>query len=104
MIDKHTPTPWRTEFTERQPFFNTIYSVDDNAPEEIVCFITDSTDHARAQNDSNHIVKCVNMHDELVEALETATDYINSRGVVPHRTKSFSIKFKGLIKKARGES
>ena len=73
--NKHTPAPWVTTFEEGTPFFHGVYQLDKNGFEgEAVTYVTDSTNHQRAQANAEHIVKCVNLHDELLEALEHARD------------------------------
>lgn len=58
---KHTPTPWdqlNNVFTMEDGYFSMIQT-----PDQCIANVFDEADAA-------HIVKCVNMHDELVEALK----------------------------------
>lgn len=66
----HTPTPWR--LGEASNEYQSIVC-DDNA--NGVTFWVANVD-ARA-NVAAHIVKCVNLHDELVDALELLIDNIS---------------------------
>lgn len=52
---KHTPTPWNVGYLGR----------------EIVSSVDTSVGKAYWQQDATHIVKCVNMHDELVATIES---------------------------------
>lgn len=60
---KHTPTPWNQlngVFTPEDGYFSMVQT-----PNQCIANVFDEADAA-------HIVKCVNMHDELVEALKAA--------------------------------
>ena len=69
MSKEHTPTPWvaRDEY---------IYDKDRN---EIATTTTSGFHYSTDEANAAHIVKCVNMHDELVEALRlllsSSSDY-----------------------------
>ncbi len=57
---KHTPTPWdhiNGVYTQENGYFSMVQT-----PDGCVAYVFDKEDAA-------HIVKCVNMHDELVEAI-----------------------------------
>ena len=61
---KHTPTPWVAidEYIYSQDRF------------EIGTTTTSGFDYGTDDANAAHIVKCVNMHDELVEALKEIND------------------------------
>ncbi len=58
MTKEHTPTPWKVGYLGR----------------EIVSSVDTSVGKAYWKQDAAHIVKCVNMHDELVEALKRVAE------------------------------
>lgn len=65
---KHTPTPWdqiNGVYTQENGYFSMVQT-----PDKCVADVFDKEDAA-------HIVKCVNMHDELVEALDKILDNNN---------------------------
>lgn len=65
---KHTPTPWdqlNNVFTMEDGYFSMIQT-----PDQCIANVFDEADAA-------HIVKCVNMHDELVDALDKILDNNN---------------------------
>lgn len=87
---KHTPTPWdqlNDVFTIEDGYFSMIQT-----PDQCIANVFDEANAA-------HIVKCVNMHDELVEALEAAA---NSSGFqyMFYETRE---KINAALAKARGE-
>ena len=73
---KHTPTPWIIEHGHMQQHTDIRYWQITDGQDAICnnqfCFARDSEANAA------HIVKCVNMHDELVEALKLAHNGIVS--------------------------
>ncbi len=73
MNAKHTPTPWAIH----NHFF--ITAKVGNRLKSVVCEIDRHawTNSGEAQANAEHIVQCVNMHDELVEALEIALRIID---------------------------
>lgn len=93
MKPKHTPTPWQIGAEKPCAIYSKTarIKVGETAPYAI----TDSPAIPLANSDEEmeanaaHIVKCVNLHDELVEAL-IACDYRD--------------KYKDLIARAKGES
>lgn len=66
----HTPTPWRIGSVSNE--YQSIVC-DDNA-NGVTIWLANAD--ARG-NVASHIVKCVNMHDELVEAFELLIDNIS---------------------------
>ena len=105
---KHTPTPWILHSNGKISRFNEdvmvlratvglistcwpIYNTDEEG---------DSDDYSIAKNNAQanakHIVKCVNMHDEIIENLQEAANLLKRNGyrVVP---------FLDVIKKAKAE-
>ena len=78
MTDKHTPTPLR---------YDRVYTAE------------------KSDGMMRRIVKCVNMHDELVEALEEIREFAYTKMDDPSRYKEMKV-FKEadkVLKKARGE-
>lgn len=76
MTQKHTPTPW--VWIEGDPDIFTLW----NNKEVPLAAVKSPIWHEdrlcgslEAAANAAHIVKCVNMHDELVEALEIAETY-----------------------------
>jgi hypothetical protein len=70
---KHTPTPWKigTDSEGHQPM---VYS--ERGHEILICSLY-SRSVAEAQANAAHIVKCVNGHEALVEALKEANNRIS---------------------------
>lgn len=68
MTKEHTPTPWVLD--ECCYGDNIIEGPND----EIIMWDTPAHKITPTLNDMLHIVKCVNMHDELVEALQIARE------------------------------
>lgn len=70
MSNEHTPTPWKVEHGHMQQNIGIRYWQITDGQDAICnnqfCCAEDSEANAA------HIVKCVNMHDELVEVLELA--------------------------------
>lgn len=65
MTKEHTPTPWKVE-----DWHGDTQIV---GPEgSLICIDTAYYPVAPSEGDMAHIVKCVNMHDELVEVLKRA--------------------------------
>lgn len=62
---KHTPTPWVADEN----------AINDNMGFEIALITSDMRTWEEDDANTAHIVKCVNLHDELVEALEIAETY-----------------------------
>lgn len=64
---QHTPTPWYSEVdTELVYILGTV-----NGKEEVICEAGSiGNEDLQAQANAAHIVKCVNLHDELVDAVE----------------------------------
>lgn len=70
---KHTPTPWYWGDKSHHGYFNlrSDSGIVINAEENYGAPYMEISDE-----DAAHIVKCVNMHDELVEALESVLEGI----------------------------
>lgn len=60
---KHTPTPWHNKY----------YYIYDENGNDIADSIS-SKSFGLSEANAAHIVKCVNMHDELVEALKVSNE------------------------------
>lgn len=70
-MSKHTPTPWELVETIDGVFF---YQTENKKP------------HLRLGEmfkpaDAQYVLKCVNMHDELVEALKMAVEYFDGQEI-----------------------
>lgn len=66
---KHTPTPWKSANSF-------IISGDDI----VASCITSTVDSEQGRANAAHIVKCVNMHDELASYLMICLDIFESEG------------------------
>ena len=69
MSKEHTPTPWdqlNGVFTHDDGYFSMIQT-----PDKCIANVFEESDAA-------HIVKCVNMHDELVGALKSWVDAMDN--------------------------
>jgi len=88
MTKEHTPTPWYN-------IANDIYHESEYGSDPIAS-VCGECSFNQDQANAAHIVKCVNMHDELVEALEDAIQLLQMAGysTVEHRA---------ALAKARGE-
>lgn len=68
-MSKHTPAPWRVEkFYMKDPIVITSHNGD-------ICLSSQSDDMDDVAN-AEHIVRCVNSHDALVEALKDAMEQL----------------------------
>lgn len=79
MTDKHTPTPWNVSTWVEQPNNRTKPMV---AAKGVTIAITHPApicQESECEANARHIVKCVNYHDRLVEALR---DMVNSYDLV----------------------
>ena len=87
MTKEHTPTPWKV-------YLYGGVQIGQEDTGEAVCSMWG--DKQEGEANAAHIVKCVNMHDELVEALEDAIQLLQMAGysTVEHRA---------ALAKARGE-
>lgn len=76
MTQKHTPTPWTFKQDPKTGDCG-ITAVGVGILAETYAEIRRAHEYATGESHANaaHIVKCVNMHDELVEALEIAETY-----------------------------
>ena len=62
---KHTPTPWQVNDQRKSGWMdNSIYITGNHNLAKLY------DDYKQAEANAAHIVKCVNLHDELVTALE----------------------------------
>ena len=80
MTDKHTPTPWLVV-----PGRGFIYALDENGVNRFQAFIDGAhCPESELVANARHIVKCVNYHDRLAEALRECQEYFYGE---PHRGK-----------------
>lgn len=86
----HTPTPWQTDeshfFDDGMQHYQDLDYLEIVGSGTVALVLDLHSNHEDTKANAAHIVKCVNMHDELVEALE----YI---------TKSFPVSEFGDVKK-----
>lgn len=94
---KYTPAPWKVFYAKNNG--QLILGVGQDTGEGIIAsngsFWGDD-DEAKAN--AEHVVKCVNLHDELLEVLEQLYSGFKSRC-----TEGFQIKIEKAIAKAKGE-
>lgn len=64
---KHTPTPWATSEGGSKPYHSQLFFAGKYKEQYVGEVLT---------KNAQHIVKCVNVHDELVEALKRIHSYI----------------------------
>jgi len=89
---KHTPAPWvsskiktssghcfrigsQEQIDKREENKHTV-------PAYACLYVDYMNAHEEAEANANHIVHCVNMHDELMEALEMCVEYLEDRPIV----------------------
>lgn len=70
---KHTPTPWRAELS-------TIYGpliepLNPDGPDDPICSVINKPDAA-------YIVRCVNAHEAMLEALKATRDWLNDKATI----------------------
>ena len=95
-MTKHTKTPW----VATKPLAGQAFYYIDPAGEEMQ-YGKIATCWSGGDN-ANHIVHCVNMHDELVEALENIMRFVQTKGE-PYLPRVDAIEAaKSAIKKAKG--
>jgi|WetSurMetagenome_2_1015567.scaffolds.fasta_scaffold195424_4 hypothetical protein len=70
MKPQHTPTPWEARESGR-----IVAPSKDGLTEQTIARVQGYASEVEA--DAAHIVKCVNMHDELVNVLQSAYDRID---------------------------
>lgn len=95
MKQTHTKTPWiHDSACEKICFYNGIRYEVIFRPEE----------QSNFKDDVKHIVKCVNSHDELVEALKLSWEYIKI--LIPENERDLKncLKIKQALLKAESES
>jgi len=75
----HTPTPWEfTENADYNSYWEEYYEI--KAQGVLIANMTDFYDCGKdlpAKENAKYIVKCVNMHDELVKALEACVEKLD---------------------------
>ena len=74
-MKKHTPTPWKSEKAT-----NSFLGINRNVPVGSRYTFRTIGHDAVAQANAEHIVRCVNSHDALVEALGDISDECNEYG------------------------
>jgi hypothetical protein len=109
MKNKHTPTPWKAvqcieDGWEDHLDIQQDVSDDDDKNDYVLVNSLGFDEVATNKEDIKHIVKCVNMHDELVEAIEKALDmsdeHLDETGTFnSHMRKTLE----DVLQKAKGE-
>ena len=96
MTTKHTPTPW--EITNSGYDGNLIYKIQIGTNSRTVAYAYSTDGRKQDEQVANavHILKCVNLHDELVAGLMDAHPYIADD--------KLRASIGNLITKARGEA
>lgn len=74
VMNAHTPTPWQV--IPKNDHGNINYKIANKSYTWIIAEMKADTDIDTQENNAKFIVKAVNMHEELVEALLWANDYI----------------------------
>jgi len=126
---EHTPTPWKVNKSYNGFISGTMHSITEitaKLPEEAdhdefesegICVVITPHDTGYKKElptreaNANHIVKCVNMHDELVAALKECREYFDGcmdadyqgeeTGYVPNEEMTKHIMIEELLKKAK---
>lgn len=115
---KHTPTPWHTnlEFDGRHRYFPIMAPWagcdDETNYHPLIAMTKHGTGDAPqevAKANASHIVKCVNLHDELVDFLQELEDLLSVKDPKFHGNptahneacKANRVKLKALLAKAR---
>ena len=80
-VEKHTPTPWRVAEAWQFPddagrVFDAVVKRFKNGTESLVCSFEHSVFRESQKANVEFIVRAVNAHEELVEALEDARNVI----------------------------
>lgn len=86
-MSKHTPGPWKTEYVDETTFILDQY-------DDVILAL--DRNHANAA----HIVKCVNMHEELLEACKLAIYCVDN----PEAFEDWNTKMRAAIAKAEGKN
>ena len=104
MTQKHTPTPWK--WTEGG--FMRLVGADHR--EDIIWYTTDEDGLHGNAADKDYIIRCVNAHAALVEALETVRERMNCPNCDEGLCEDCSERFgdvwpivQAALKQARGE-
>lgn len=93
---KHTPTPWRLHPCNDSKVASLILRSDDSIG-EMACLLSVGKATEFKAN-AAHIVKAVNLHDELVQVLESIIEVNELDG----EESVYTEKWKELLKKAKG--
>lgn len=97
-MSKHTPTPWAVIVDGYVDDLDGIAIAD--------CAIcTNKRSYEEHKANAAHIVKCVNLHNELVEALERALSTVRTHAMQTYSKSSAkeAVQLEDLLRRARGE-
>lgn len=104
-IDKVSPRPWYYNQNIDAGPHETQSSIHDTSGDIVTLAFSGEAHTVPNDYDSAHIVHCVNLHDELVEALEVASKWIaddNAGWNVDEQVEMTA--FKDLLARAKGET
>lgn len=111
MTDKHTHTPWLLGGKDGDGTGADGFIYCDNKMGSAVAATSGEADFnygtlPREEEIANaaHIVKCVNLHDELVEALAGMVECVNDLGFGTYHEEKWIIPAQAAIAKAKGET
>lgn len=95
VMSKHTPTPWKVDDINTKGKTRIAYKGFSVA-------YTDISHRTEQEQEANaaHIVKCVNLHDELVAVVEFECDRLYQSGLY---SPDELARLKDLLRRARGE-
>lgn len=105
---KHTPTPWKLSHQDGDYFEDkpkTCIFADTKPFQTTVAFDIGNIQQTKEQRetDAAHIVKCVNMHDELVSELSRAKEELLRRTNIDTDDWFFIANIENLLKRAKNE-
>ena len=92
---KHTLTPWTVEADQDDDFL--LINGMTDLGDEVICQLNNSE---LEQTNAAHIVKCVNLHEELVEAIEHVINVSAYGDAISDSTEE---SLKTLLKRAKGK-
>jgi len=94
---KHTPAPWKVYYAKKNG--QVILGVGDADGQGIIAYNGSFWgDDAESKANSEHVVKCVNCHDELLSEMQKLAKALEDTGHEPEQS------FYDAIAKARGEA
>jgi hypothetical protein len=94
-MSEHTPTPWAADPDDREGYEWNVHIVEAARPHMRIAFTSNGPD---SEANAAFIVKAVNAHDGLVEALEFIRDGFDNQDVnhVDYRVKVYQVALDAL--------